>query len=270
MPAKKKEKPSTRPPINLGLMGEAGAGKSSCADTFPGPKIILAFDSRSKMTPYLRGYKVAEEDVDGVTVLTATHNGEVVNIVELYHNSDADTPDAWNKFRRRLRHLMTDIREWGIQSVVFDSATFAGLAARKYSEYMLNKTGQPKDHWMYVTDQLEDVLFNRLANLPSLGVNFVCTFHVDEDKDESQGLIVRNALMPGRLRKQTPSLFGEFYRCFVQREGATTKERAKAEPEYLLQTRPNEQYNAATQLQPPDPCPANYEALWSNYEQGGE
>lgn len=269
MPAKKKQPPK-RPPINLGIMGEAGSGKSTAADTLPGPKIVLAFDSRTKMMPYLRGYDVEESEQDGVTVLTASHNGEIVNIVELYHNTDADTPDGWNKFRRRLRSLVQDIKDWGIQSVVFDSATFAALSARKYSEHMLNKAGAAKDHWMYVTDQLEDVIFNRLANLPSIGVNFVCTFHVDDDKDEAQGLIVRNAMMPGRLRKQTPALFGEFYRAFCYREGNSAKERAQAEPVYLFQTRPNESYNATTQLQPPDPCPANYEALWVNYDRGGE
>jgi Asp-tRNA(Asn)/Glu-tRNA(Gln) amidotransferase A subunit family amidase len=257
--AKKKPAPVEHPIIQIGVMGESGSGKTTFADTLPKPAIVLSFDPRSKAMPYLHGAKVTEEvDEDGVRVLVAERDTGTT-YVELYSNTDADTPDAWNRLRRRLRRLGAEIEEWGIKTVILDSATFAALAARKYSQHILNKAGADKVHYMYATDELEDVILGRLIHL---NCNFVCLFHIDTDKDEMQGMMIRNAMMPGRLRASTPGGFGEFYRAYAHREGATARERAEADPVHLLQTRPNESYNATTQIHPPDPCEQHYEALW--------
>ena len=110
------------------------------------------------------------------------------------------------------------------------------------------------DHFRFVTKLVHQL--GHIGNFHStiarcrLGVA-----HVDEDKDEVNGEIVRNPSAPGRLRKRNPAGYSELYRQHVLRD-------SKGDRQYLWQTRAGGGWNCATQLDTlPDPCRASYEEV---------
>jgi len=98
----------------------------------------------------------------------------------------------------------------------------------------------------------------RLAALP-MDVVVVC--HVDEDKDEVHGTMVRNPKLPGRLRKGAAAGYMELYHLAARRTGQET--------EWTVQTQSDALYNCASQIQAPNGCAPDYAELWSNFDKEG-
>lgn len=100
------------------------------------------------------------------------------------------------------------------------------------------------------------MLMCRYAGLP---MNVIVTAHVDHDKDELHGYIVKRPSVPGRLGGRLPSAFQEVYRSYIgvdQISGAHF---------YALQTQLSEQFMAQSQIDAPNPCLPNYNELWANW-----
>ena len=80
----------------------------------------------------------------------------------------------------------------------------------------------------------------------SMAMRIVVVAHIDEDKDEVNGEIVRNPSAPGRLRKRNPAGYSELYRQHVLRDTKSTVPVAR--------TRAGGGWNCTTQLDTlPDP-----------------
>lgn len=239
------------------IYGDAGAGKTTGAATFPKPALVFMFDPRGKETPYLnRGAVSQSKAADGTPIQTVLHrrSGDVLFQLEHYLDADPTKPVAYSRFLARLTHLEEDLATQHFQTVIVDSVTFMELMARKLAQYKLNPNSrEPRQWFASSTDTLEEVLMIRFG---SLAVNVVVLAHVNEDKDEVHGMYVRNPSAPGRLSKRSPAGFGELYRAFV-----TINE--QGEREYLWQVRSNSMYNAATQIEAPDGVPQDYQLLWT-------
>lgn len=177
-------------------------------------------------------------------------DGTVLVRVEHYIDRDPMKPEAYGRFLRRMESF--DPTPWA--TVINDSVTYMEIMARKQQQYVLNKTAREPRQWFAgSTDTLEEVLMIRFGSFPC---NVVVVAHVDEDKDELHGSMVRNPAAPGRLRKRSPSGYGEVYHAYVKRDD-------KGQPMYLWQTRGDHQFNAKSAVQAPDPCPQHYAAIWA-------
>ena len=250
------------------LYGESGSGKSTTASTWPKPMIVFCFDPYGKEQPYLRRGAALGElmQPEGGVPYQDVYNkkGEVIIRVEHYLDADPDDPKAYRVFRARMAVFHTEYETW--RTAVVDSVTFMELAARKYEEKVLNPMpsgrsiaakGEGFDirkWWAGSTNALEEMLMMRFGSLP---MNVVVCCHVDEVQDIVEGTMVRNPNAPGRLRKNLAAGFSELYRTFITRND-------EGQRVYLMQTQGDNRYNAASQIEPPDPCEPHYAALFSN------
>lgn len=227
------------------LYGDPGSGKSSAAATWPKPMLVLMLDQPGKDTPYLLGPDrlvlpwTERRDQFGSRIVEA---GGVT--IEHYNNlSPSSNAMECLKWRLQQRAFVDE----GYKTLVLDSVTFLELALRK----ALTARGVPdKQLPIAVTNDVEDVLLILLSGLP---INVIVTAHVETKKDEVNGVLLRQVAAPGRLhsRSMLAAAFAELYRTYVSPSG-----------EYLFQTRADANFNAASQIDAPNPCAQRYAAVW--------
>lgn len=255
-----------RPPIHVLAYGDSGAFKSTFAASFPKPMIVFMWDPIGKEMPYLRrgvpgGIKFDDDLGVRYQEVFSKKTGSLLVRVEYYADEgwgkDFDLPTAYSSFLARLSGFSTEYAVW--KTAVFDSVTFAELAARKWHQYVLNKTAKDPRQWFGgSTDLIEEILLGRFASLP---MNVVVCAHVDEDKDELHGTHVRSPKMPGqRLRKGASAGYAEFYHLTMHKD-------AQGNPMPVVQTKADNLWNAATQINAPTGCPPDYAALWESFDQ---
>lgn len=245
-------------PIHVLVYGESGSGKSTFAATFPKPMRVLMWDPLGKDTPFVklgRAQDPVKEKGENRwrSILHPKKDVEIARI-DYFHNTKLTSPDAYEHYQARILEVEKEVAKEKIATVVFDSITFAELAARKLHQYRLNATARdPRQFFAGSTDLLEEALMITLGGFPC---NLVVIAHVDEDKDEVAGTFVRNPMAPGRLRKRLSSGYQELYRQYVYRDEG-------GERTYGLQTKADDRFNAASQIGAPDPCYPSYKALWA-------
>jgi hypothetical protein len=271
-----------RPHVHAVIYGFPGAKKSTCASTFPTPIYVCNFDGRSKAGPYLRtGDKVEDSRTKDLGVpIQRVYDGKTL-VAEIHHYQDPDPerPDAFGLFRQEQRNF--DPTKWG--TWVFDSVTSGELAARLEQQFVINpNTKDPRQWFAGATDQLERQLVRRAT---SYECNAVVICHITEeyvdvpaskdapakriDKrvefaertntegDVTRTQLVRSISAPGRLSKRHAliSQYSECYRAYILfRDGKQS---------WWLQTEPDEEWIANTQIPAPNPCTPDYDKLWS-------
>ena len=245
-------------PTHTIVYGDSGAGKTTFASTYPKPALVFAFDPFDKATPYLKRGEAkpyaTDERGTPVREVYSKKTGALLIRVEWYVEGDLTAPEAYARFLARLKTFQDEYDAW--KTCVIDSVTFMELTARKWHQYRLNpKAKEPRQWFAGSTDLVEEMLMGRFATLP---MNVIVISHVDEDKDEMHGTFVRSPKMPGqRLRKGVMAGYGELYRAYVGKY----EDGSRA---YLLQTRSDAMWNAASQITAPDPCEQQYAALWAD------
>jgi hypothetical protein len=137
------------------------------------------------------------------------------------------------------------------------------LAFRMEQKKVLNsKTADPRQWFAGATDDIEELIVTGFGSLSAC--NVVVLAHVEDSKnaDESpiEGLRARNPSAPGRLRTRLGTAYPEIYRSFITVDDS-------GHHSYWLQTRYGGQWAAASQIPAPNPCPANYQALWPEGEE---
>jgi hypothetical protein len=267
-----------RPCLKVLDYGHTGARKSSLAKTFPKPMLVWMFDAHGKDFPYWRDNwhrvlppgsvgELQEYQVQGTEVRVLfrdiQHPDGLVR-VEYYHDLNPERPTAFSNWRLRRSVFHQEFNVW--KTVVTDSLTSLELAARLNHKYFLNpqtdkdyKSRDPRKWFGGSTDDLEEALKVSFLSYP---MNVVVTAHVDLERDESAvaGLTVRNPMAPGRLRGSLAQQYMELWYSYVHTDVKT------GQTVGLIQTQPNGIYNAASQIDVPNPCYAHYESIWVNYD----
>ena len=263
---------ANRPFIHVVDYGPWGSGKSTFATTFPKPLLVLMFDPLGKEGPYLkRG--IASPEMEGevgqplVVVESRKTPGKTLIQVEYFHDTEVDDegrykPQAYRRFLKRFPSLYEEVRTGKWATIVVDTLTYMELAARKLSQYDLDKTSREPRRWFAAgTDMLEEAILCRLG---TMRCNVVILAHVDNDKDEVAGTTVSVPAAPGRLRSRLGGGYPEVYAQQLKRD------RKDGSLSYSLQTRADGRYGAASVfLEAPDPCEPDYKALWENYDARG-
>lgn len=248
------------PTIRVLLEGESGVGKSTCANTFPGPRLVELFDPPGKGQPYLEGGIPSEiKDADGILYqeVFSEKTGNMITRVEYFSELSLapESASAYDRFLKRAATLDRDLPNY--RTVIFDSATYFELASRKHSEYNLNRgVKDGRQHYGLSRHECEEWLMRKLPSL--LFHNVVVIAHLDLVKNDVTGELLRLAAVPGKLANSLGAGYGEVYRAYTQRDdsGVTT---------YWLQTRSHEGYNCSSLIKAGDPCVAHYKMLWENY-----
>ena len=260
-----------RPPVHTIIYGDPTGGKTTCLTTYPKPMLVFFFDAMGKDGPYLKwARRVGATIVDEVAVdssgqqtvprrVMTAPNGDSITIE--YYNDLNPESWAWYHFEDRIskRYFLDE----GYVTVGVDSITFMELAARMYQKFVVNpKSKEPRQWFAGSTDSLEYTLLVQLNALPC---NVVVLAHIDSDKDELHGVMIRNPAAPGRLtsRNLLSAGYSELYRAYVQKGTGPGEERA-----FLLQTMPDSRFNCATQIGAPDPSWQDYESLWDGWDKG--
>jgi hypothetical protein len=248
------------PTIRVLLEGESGTGKSTFANTFPGPRLVELFDPPGKGQPYLESGIVSdvkqENDILYQEVVSEKTRNVITRVEYFSELSLApESATAYERFLKRAATLDHDLQNF--RTLIFDSATYFELAARKHSEYHLNRgVKDVRQHYGLSRHECEEWLMRKLPSL--LFHNVVVIAHLDLVKNDVTGELLRLAAVPGKLANSLGAGYGEVYRTYTQRDpnGVTT---------YWLQTRSHEGYNCSSLIKAEYPCVAHYKMLWENY-----
>jgi len=183
--------------------------------------------------------------------------GELLIRVEYFHEYAAEPAQVstWLTYLKRITNLQTgEYNNWA--TLVVDSVTSMERTARVFGR-KLNPKGDNR-HWGgYRTDQLEQILSMSLVSLP---INLVITCHQAEEKDELYGSFVRTMYAPARLgeKKGLATVYSEIYRLSISLD-------EKGDPIHLAQTKTDNLWAAACQIDAPNPCWPVYDELWVNF-----
>lgn len=252
--------PVKRPPIHALIYGDPGMGKTTFAATCPKPMLVASFDTIGKESPYLRLGAGYDEDVDerGIPIkLVYDEANNLIVQVEQYIDIDPTNPDGYRCFLERMAMFQSEYADWN--TFVVDSITYMEIAARKQAQYVLNKDAKdPRQWWGASTDRVEEMICIRCGSMP---INVVVITHIDTDKDEINGSMIRVPKAPGRLGKGggLPAGYSEIYRSYIARDDTGARI-------YSLQTRGDNLWMAETHIDAPDPCIADYNELWAAWQ----
>lgn len=259
---------SGRPYVSALIYGDPTMGKTSFVASAPKPMKVFFFDQKLKEMPYLRRGKILEEGTIGATdkdpegvpyVKIGNKSGDHIITVEYYRNANPEQPRAYMKFLRQMARIHEDYDKY--ETFVLDSVTFLEKAARWSDQFLTNAGAKDKrQHYIVSADAVEMQVMGRFASLPK---NSIVVCHILEKKTKdgdddsrvrfgSKNLFVPAA--PGAKARQLPSAFGEIYRAFVDAKG-----------EYLLQTKTDGMWLAATQIGAPNPCKPSWKHIWQDW-----
>lgn len=268
----------SRPNVRCLTYGHSGGWKTSFMKTFPKPMLVWFFDGHGKDFPFWRDSwhrvlppeaigELQQYQVEGTDVLITyrdiQHPDGLVRL-EYYHDANPEKPHAFADWRLRRSVFHKEFGIW--RTVGLDSFTSCETSARLNEKYFLNpqtdkeyKSRDPRKWWGGSTDVMEEALKVSFLSYP---MNVVVTAHVDLERDESAvvGTSLRNPMAPGRLRGSLAQQYSEFYYAYVHSDTKTGQRMG------LLQTKSNGIFNAASQIDAPDPCYAHFDSLWANYD----
>jgi hypothetical protein len=257
------------PPKKFVFVGEAGAGKTHLAASFPKPLVGFHFDNPDKADPYESIGEPTElkEDKNSGAQYRNYLNAKGLTVARVYFFVDLDPkdPKAWLDFQIAHAHFVKNLRDkdgklrWN--SAIYDSITAMGLKTRKDQQYRVNPDFKDSRLWRRdTTDEVEELI---QITIPALPMNAIVITHISHFYDEVHGSQVHTPNLPGRLRTDIFSQYSEMYRLYVSGKDENGKSIR------MLQTEANEDYHCYTQIGAPDglvlPEYGGYKAIWSNY-----
>jgi hypothetical protein len=250
-----------RPDLHVACYGGPGARKSTYFATFPQPIVVAQFDAVGKDLPYWKLGKVGpvQTGKDGISFREiVAPNGNLAARIEYYTDLDIENPRAAHAFLERLNKLPKQVDRKECRTFCFETVTSSSLKTRKWYQYDLEPGNRDPRKWYGgAVDILEEVL---LIQLPGMHCNVCVGLHESKIRVESEGGMVRAPNLPGRLMESFASQWPEIHHAYVEFD------RKAGEKTWLLQTQSDEKWDAATQIDAPDPCKGHYEKLWANWD----
>lgn len=208
------------------VLGRPGSGKSTLIATMPKRLLVILTDPPGKEKPYLdRGIAGAIEAGPNCyfrNVYSKKSPEDWIIRIEFWGEPNPADPSMYAHWIARSVRLEQDIREWGIKSIVLDTATYFELSARYYSLGKLNRDVKDgRQHYAFSTNACEQYIMMRFPNFLLCNSFVLC--HIDDQKDESEngeGVVTRKmAALPGKMPNRVTGGFGEVWRVYVDDGG---------------------------------------------------
>ncbi len=238
MPALNTLKPDQN--IKLLLYGESGAGKTVFSCGWPGPIHVCDFDGKvSSAAAYFAGTD---------------------KLNDISYENYAPT-DSFGTAGMRFNADLGKMRKEGKlpATLVLDSLTTFSDEMMRYL-MKLNPGIKRMDTRGAATPAMQDYQVARLffkqvlGELLNLPCNLVVTAHIQVDKDEITGEILRTPMIAGKLSRELPILFPEVHRAYVK------------DGKYLAQTKSDARFQCRTQIRGlPAEIELKYESLTKQY-----
>lgn len=214
------------------IYGEAGAGKSVAAATFPGP--ILWFDWDRKIS----------------SVASHFRGNDLLKNIQVWQPSPGIEHDSMPEFFEETQKLDDLVASGGKlpETIVLDTlTTFSNAMLRHIVRTNPNfKRPEAKQKGASTCQQdygiLKKVFVQMFSGILTLPCNIILLGHIKTEKDDSTGEILRQTNMDGSFAKELPSLMEEVYRIHVK------------DGKRLIQTVADNRYFARTQRKVPNDC----------------
>lgn len=219
---------TAQPQLKLLLIGDSGAGKTTFSASLPRPHIA---DFDGKVVSAANFFRARRpEHLKEVTFHDYTKYGKF---------GDKQHPaEVFNNDMGRL----TAGAELPFETFVLDSlTTFSDLSM----EYLIAanpgiKRTVTKGAQMPVLQdyQMARIWFKQMVTaLLSLDSHVIVTAHIQTEKDEMTGQILRTPMMAGKLARELPIYFGEVWRAYRDDKG-----------EHWAQTQSDSKFNCRSQI----------------------
>jgi len=230
--------------VKLLIFGDSGSGKTCFASTFPGPIHYCDFDLKvSSVASFLKG----KDKLNEITYEQYPYAGKEPGVAGRRFNDDMGKLKALAKKG-----------EFPYKTLVIDSLT---TMSDRIMEHLMKENPAVKRNVTRGAQApaLQDYGLFRIfmksfiAELISLPCNIVITAHIDIQKDETTGAILRVPMLTGKLAKELPIYFEEVYMAYVEGEGEKRK--------YKAQTQADRKFNCRSQRGLPPVIDLSYESL---------
>ncbi len=241
------------------ILGRPGSGKSTLIASMPKRLLVILTDPPGKEQPYLdRGTAGPIEAGNNCYfrhVFSKKDPEQWIIRVEYWGEPNPADPSMYAHWIARSVRLEQDIREWGIRTIVLDTATYFELSARYYSAGRLNRDVKDgRQHYAFSTNACEQYIMMRFPNFLLCNSFVLC--HIDDQKDESEsgeGVVTRKmAALPGKMPNRVTGGFGEVWRVYVDDGGNRVLQ---------TQARAGNMFDCKSLLGVPDFCYPHYEAI---------
>ena len=192
------------PRVKLLLYGPSGVGKTVMACSFPGKKWVADFDN--KITSAANFYK----------------GTDVIENIDYDNYSPRGNMPA-EEFNNRLEELKKLAKEgkFPYDTIILDSLTTFSDEVMKYL-IASNPGIKPLTQGSVKVPGLQHYGIARLffkqiiMEFLSLPCHAIITAHVQVDKDEYTGQLLRSPMMIGKLAHELPLYFGEVYHAHIK------------------------------------------------------
>lgn len=216
--------------------GESGAGKTVNALSFPGPIWVADFDNKiSSAAAFYRGTPQIEQ-------ISYENYGPV-----------DDRGTSAENFNKKLAEFKST-KNWP-RTIVIDSMTTLSDEVMRYlmrlnpaiTRMRVQGVTMPSQQDYGVARLFFKQLITEILNFPC---NVIFLAHIQVEKDETTGEILRTPMMAGKLARELNIYFEEVYRVFVK------------DGRYLAQTKSDSRYNCRTQIRGlPAEIPFTYDEI---------
>lgn len=227
--------------VKVLVYGDSGTGKTCLAASFPGP--IEYWDFDGKVSSAAQFFKSDKSKLDNINVTSFNKYSKETRIME------------WEKKARELDGLKK-AGKLPFQTLVLDSlTTFSNSMLDDYIHRSQRgiKRALADIPAMQDYQLLDKHLTQIISGLLALDCNVVMVGHMQVDKDELTGAMLRQPLMAGKFAAKLPIYFDEVYVSRMANDG-----------KYILQTQSDTTYKCRTQRGLPKEIPTSYDSIIKN------
>lgn len=225
--------------VKLLVYGSSSTGKTCLAAGFPGPIKFWDFDNKvSSAASFYKNDQARLKEID------VTQFGPIAR---------KDRMNKWREEFRVIAELANSGKPLPFKTLVLDSlTTFVSYLLDDYVH--VSQTGLKRTfadvNVMQDYQLLDKQLTQTISGLLSLPCNVVMLGHLQVDKDEATGLMLRRPLMAGKFADKLPIYFEEVYVSKIDGKG-----------QYVLQTQTDSMFTCRTQRGLPKEIPTKYESI---------
>lgn len=190
------------------LYGDPGEGKTVFSTSFPGPTMLLDFDGKADSAALF--YKDKPAVLDGVEVMNLASNMYEDPMQELNLFIDKELIPQQRAGEMKYKTIIVD------SITTFSRAVLAHII-RTNPKIKRTESRQGVQPGLQDYGILKREFGKLIPGLLSLPCNIIFTAHLDAQKDDTTGELIRGPIMDGAFSAQLPIYFKEVWRIYAEK-----------------------------------------------------